>query len=131
MSAFIVGNKHISAMMQAASPRYPGDTVSYYWNDEPHYFGGHSQEIGQKLVDENYRSVNYRYNEDTQPETFKNIPQRRFSPVELIKACDCYNYQSCETPDWKETEAYAIMQMLRERAIDNLPGYSEAAWQIY
>ncbi len=55
---------------------------------------------------------------------------RHYLPVEIIKACDCYDYQSCETPDWKDTEAYAIMQMLRKRAIYSLPGYEEAAWEI-
>ena len=132
MSAFIVGNKHINAMLKAASlNRYPGDGAHYYWNGESYYFNGNSHIIGQKLVDENYRSVNYRYTEQEEPEQFKSmVLHAEYTPVQIIKACDCYNYQSCETPDWRETEAYAIMTALRERAIDMLPGYDEADWNI-
>jgi hypothetical protein len=131
MSAFIVGNKHISAMLQASQRiRYAGDGASYRWNGQSYYFNGNRQEIGQKLVDENYRSVNHRYGENERPHEFKMEYLPRFSAVQIIKACDCYNYQTCETPDWKETEAYAISQALRERAIDLLPGYDEAEWAI-
>lgn len=132
MSAFVVGNKHISAMLQAAERnRYAGDGPAYRWNGTYHYFRGHLQEIGQKLVDENYRSVNYRYDEDKKPHIFKKQSYMpNISAVQIIKACACYNYQTCETPDWRETEAYAIVQALRERAIDMLPDYDEAEWVI-
>jgi len=93
-----------------------------------HHIG---DEQGQALVDQNYRSVNHRYHEDAEPYQFRWRPfLPRLSPVEIIKACNCYRYQSCETPDFKETEAYAIMTALRERAIIHLPGYEEAAWEI-
>lgn len=132
MSAFVLDNKHINVIMSAAAPRYPGDGFSYYWQGQRHYSGGRTQEIGQKLVDENFRSVNYRYNKAEQPYTFLNIVLRRvYSPVEVIKACNCYNYQACETPDWKDTEARAIVHALRKRAIRQLEGYDEAAWAIY
>ena len=131
MSAFVVGNKHISAMLQVMGTCYPGDCCSYYWQGERHYVNGKSREVGQILVDENYRSVNYRYSENGEPEEFApDYTVRTLSPVEVIKACDCYLYQSCETPDWKETEAYAIVRMIRERAIRRLPGYEKAEWGI-
>lgn len=86
--------------------------------------------MGQILWDENYRSVNYRYDEDYSAPTFKVDPYVKMSAVETVKLCDCYNYQTCEAPDWKETEAYAIMQAVREAAISALPGMSEAPWTI-
>jgi hypothetical protein len=49
---------------------------------------------------------------------------------ELYGLCDCYAYQACETSDWHETEAYAIMQYLKQRAIRNLPGYDDAKGDI-
>ena len=128
MSAFIIGNEHITAMLQITAPQYPGDGSSYYYNGAAFPFGGHSTEIGQKLVDENYRSVNYRYDEDSQPHEFKYTPRRSFTPVEIVKLCDCYNYQTCETPDYKHTEAWAIVNALRERAIHRLAGYDDAPW---
>lgn len=130
MSAFVVNDETISGMLKGKDfGAYPGNGLAYYWNGTMHYFNGHTQEIGQKLLDENYRSVNYRYSEDTQPRRFRErVLNHRVSVVEVIKLCDCYDYQSCETPDWPETEAHAIMTALRERAIRNLPGYDDAPW---
>ena len=133
MSAFIVCNEHINAMLQASGNRfrrYFGDTCSYYWRKEPRYIVPDNECIGQKLVNQNYRSVNTRYDENDEPHVFKVLTLREFSPVEIIKACDCYGYQCCETKDWKRTEAYAIMTALRERAIRALDGYEQAAWEI-
>ena len=130
MSAYIVGNAHINAMLQSADPHYEGDGPSYYWEGERHYFSGHKHEIGQILIDENFRSVNYRYGEDSTPDTFQSILLRNYSPVEIIKACHCYEYQSCETDDWEESEAFAIVRVLKGRAIRRLPGYNASQWNI-
>lgn len=130
MSAFVVSDRSITGMLQAASPQYPGDGATYYWQSEPHYFGGHTQEIAQKLLDENYRSVNYRYSETSEPHRWQAQMVRHLEPVEIIRLCDCYAYQACETSDWHETEAYAIMQYLKQRAIRNLPGYDDAKGDI-
>lgn len=134
MSAFTLDNKHIAVMVSKAGPRYPGDGMAYYWKGEAHYFGGHLQEIGQKLVDENFRSVNFRYSHHNDPEepfTFRHIMLRDYSPIEIIAACDCYDYQTCETSDWQETEAWAIMHALRERAISLLKDAADTPWAIY
>lgn len=136
MSAFILDDAHINAILQAAAPRYPGDGASYRWYSGEEWvnqpFGGHRQEIGQKLIDENYRSVNHRYGKDSKPHQFRSMPAAKtHSPVELIKLCHCYVYQSSETPDWKQTEAYAIAKCLLERAVHSLDGYSKAAWTVY
>ena len=123
MSAFIVCDEHISAMLQAATGQYPGDGACYYWENEPHYFGGSVREIGQKLLDQNYRSVNYLYQEDAPTPAFRLCVVKDRIPAEIIAACDCYTYQACETPDWPKTEAYAIVEVLKQRAIRQLPGY--------
>ena len=118
-------------MLNAATPRFAGNGLSYYWQGNLTYFGGNSQEIGQKLVDENYRSVNYRYDESEEPHDFVSTPiAKQLGPVDYIKACHCYMYQACETPDWEDTEAYAIVNALLKRSITNLPGYDDAAWEI-
>ena len=131
MSVYAVGNAHITAMLQALSPRYPGDGAFYYWNGLNHPVGGNIHRIAQKLVDENYRSVNYRYGEETQvPKFVYDGKVHAKSPVEIIKACRCYDYQTCETPDWEESEAYAIVRLIESRAINSLPGYDDAEWNI-
>ena len=130
MSAYVVNQEHISAMLQAATPRYPGDGHNYRWQGVSRSFGGHAQEIGQILLDENYRSVNYRYSEDDKPPRFVNHPARSCSAVELIKLIHCYQYQACESPDWEQTEAYAIAAYLEGAAVRKLPGYEDAMWEF-
>lgn len=130
MSAFIVGNKHISFMLKIAVPQYAGDGPTYYHNGRVHPFGGYEHRIGQILVDENTRSVNYRYRETKQAEKFQLVNTPEITPVAAIKACDGYIYQACETPDFYDTEARAIVKTLRERAIKRLDGYSDASWHI-
>ena len=131
MSAFIVSNEHISAMIQVAPERYPGDGAWYYWNEARHPISGNHQVLGQKLVDENYRSVCYYLGVEIVSSEFKSTPvSHDYTPVEIIKAIDCYCYQSCEAPNWDQSEAYAIVDTLRNRAIGRLPGYDEAAWII-
>ena len=89
--------------------------------------------IGQMLIAQNYRSYNYRYEEHSEPEAFEITGQdlmyvNRFTPVELLKALASYSYQSCETDDWEETEAYKLVEIIRYSAINALPGYDEAEW---
>lgn len=133
MSAFIVDNAHINAILNASAPRFAGDGATYRWQGKVHYFGGDSQRIGQVLTDENYRSVNYRYQEQTEPRRFQRVmlKGKALSPIEIVKLCHSYSYQSCEAPDWKETEAHAIVGALRERSIRQIEGYEEAPWTLY
>jgi len=132
MSAFVVDNAHINAMLNAIAPAHEGDSATYHWQGKLHYMAGRTQEVGQILTDENHRSVNYRYNEETEPRRFQRVMlNRSFSPVEIVKLCHSYSYQSCEAPDWKETEAHAIVEALRERSIRRIEGYNEAPWTLY
>lgn len=131
MSAYIVTDETISGMMQAIERRIYLHQPYYYWNNRVHYFRQEPAEIAQKLVDENYRSVNGRYDEETQAHAFQFKVVRELTPIEIIKLCHCYRYQACETDDWEQTEAYVIMNELRDMAISALPGYEEAPWGLY
>ena len=131
MSAYIVTDETISGMMQAIERRIYHHSPYYYWNGDSHYFRQEPAEIAQKLVDENYRSVNGRYDEETQAHAFQFQVVRELTPLEIIKLCNCYRYQACETDDWEQTEAYVIMNELRDMAIMALPGYEEAPWGLY
>lgn len=89
--------------------------------------------IGQALVDQNYRSFNYRYQEQHDAELFILTGQDmmhmpRFSTIEQLKALDSYDYQASETNDYKETPASLLVNMMRRLAIRALPGYDEATW---
>lgn len=99
-------------------------------------------DMGRILMAENVRSVRSRYPH----ESADNIPgpcdQRRvwsytFQPVPLdslraswvVRSCDCLDYQSCETDDWRETLAHAIVEAIRESAITVLVG-DDAPWGV-
>lgn len=106
-------------------------------------------EVGQMLWNENVRSVQHRYS-DTPPTElpgwhadnldawtyeehrggFGVSRKPGLSPVQVLSACACYRYQSCEHPGWKESEAAAFIEALERRAIGALPGYEDAAWEI-
>jgi len=54
----------------------------------------------------------------------------RLSPVAVLKACSCYEYQSCEHPGWETSEAKRLIDSITQAAIAALPGYQDAAWEI-
>lgn len=96
------------------------------------------------LYRENVRSVAYRYPEDARTDLpgtnsdagFVQVTTRdllnpgfmRVPAVAILKSCDCLQYQSCETPDYKESVAYHLLDAIRKAAIRALPGYDDAPW---
>ena len=48
--------------------------------------------------------------------------------AQVCKAIACYEYQSCEHPGWRTSEARAYCHALRVAWCKKLPGYEEAAW---
>ncbi len=146
MSAFILQQTHITALVRYAICGHNG---TYLQSSGPigwyhkHHNGEQrtlvyitsetAQRVGQILVNENYRSVNKRYNETDQPYTYeyRPNPMRVWKPVEIIKACNCYDYQACETEGYKDSEAHDIVHRIRQHAILLLPGYDAAkTWDI-
>lgn len=129
MSAFIVSRGHIEYLTNAA--------IAYRVVSAMDADG-----FGQMLWDQNIRSVKARYpNEpsDTLPgpvgEDFEykhrlTLHTPRLDPVSVIKASQCYDYQSCETDDYRNTPAGCAVEAIKARAIRSLPGYEEAPWEI-
>ena len=127
MSAFLCNAYHINALANwAAMPR---ERFSYFWNGERH-FPTDAHTIAQILHGQNLRSVNARYNEDNDVDIERDRFAPDITPVQVIKAVNCLQYQSCETDDWPETEAYAICQAIIDRAIRHLPGYEAAEREL-
>ena len=136
MSAFIVTKAHISAMLQAALAHCP----YMYWKNQG-LAGSDLDQVGQMLLDQCVASVRYRY-EDSPPEDLPgptNLewttpynwdPMGRVpSALEALKLVSCYEYQSCENPEWEKSEAKEFCETLRIQLISALPGYEEAAWE--
>jgi hypothetical protein len=79
------------------------------------------------LVDECVKSVSYRYPSDDptkdelpgpcdayylKPYCFED-PKYRPTAAELYQAVRCYGYQSCEHPEWKESDAHKLCEHLQ------------------
>jgi hypothetical protein len=129
MSAFIVSEEHIQSIVRGISQQ---DHFSYYHKGRISVNTDlELNRIGQLLVNQNFKSVNVRYNSNQKPEQFmiKHFGKKR-SAIQLIKACDCLEYQSCETDDYYQSEAYRIIDTARRRFIRTIPEYEDADWEI-
>lgn len=91
-----------------------------------------AEQVGAMLWAENVRSVNHRYAEEEWEEvyTFERLPGT-VNPIVVLKAISCYEYQSCEHPEWERSEARRFCDSLRKHMINHLPGMDDAAgWEI-
>jgi hypothetical protein len=88
--------------------------------------------LGRILWTENVRSIHYRYPDTLDGGSYPGpldfsageaLAYRHtdhaymLTPREAIHACDCLDYQSCEHPEWRSSEAYRALQAIRELAI--------------
>lgn len=131
MSAFMVSSDHIDGILSYARQR---DAYLY-----PH---GRAKEadltlVGRILLNENARSVNTRYGSDSGVELddilgyeFKPF-KRSVTELEVLKACDCFDYQACETSDYDASPAADLIRRIRAKAICELAGYNQAnGWEL-
>jgi hypothetical protein len=126
MSAFIVSNKHIDTLVSYAMSS--GIHQVYHNGDTCHLDG---EGMGMILAEQNARSVNARYREQTTVDySWTPIYRLPTNAVQILKACNCYDYQACETDDYDTTLAHAIIQAIQSKAIRSLPGYDAAEWEI-
>jgi hypothetical protein len=102
-----------------------------------------ADEIGRMLWTENVRSVAARYPDDTPAtrpgpvsddidaeaaEFVYRDPRYTPTAVEALLAISCFEYQSCEHGDWRNSEARRFCEALRHALIRALPGMNEAPW---
>jgi hypothetical protein len=139
MSAEIVERETIQYIITAIEAF--GNSFGYYYNNDWHYpkTNEERQVIGQRLWDTNILSVKVRYNNIKdirdlpgpcgENYIFKYKPCKiSFNPIQIIKTCRYYSYQTCEFEGWEESEAKAIIDVLIDLAITKLPGYEQAEW---
>ena len=146
MSAYIVDRNHIRFLVASAlhvNERGRFHDYGFRWHDGK---SGHQLDqynatrIGQMLWDECINSVKYRYPEPNEhglpgpiEETFiyEHIPPGPSfepTPAQIIKAVRCYQYQSCEHPEWETSSAHAFCNELIMGITSLLPDYEEAPW---
>lgn len=140
MSAFVVDPYHVRYLNTYASShnvRTPQrEDGSSYTHDE----------AATLLWNENVRSVAHRYH----PSTYDDLPGMightsplpddtiwrhlpwdvdHFPPGKVLAALACLEYQSCESPDYRETPAYEYLEAIRHDAIRHVPGYDDV-WEL-
>lgn len=148
MSAYICDRGHIIYLVAAAMSRQlnrSGGIFSWYHEKQRRELSSsdfeRAAEVANMLWRENIKSVSHRYPNESSAtlpgpidENFviepKDIPAclAEFKPVQVLKSCDCYGYQTCEHEDWETSEAHTFIQALRARAWHSLPGYDDAEW---
>lgn len=129
MSAFVCSDRHINALARAARESKTAIYTNGKWWEIKSLED--QETIGKILTAENWKSVNARYNKKNNPMGFNIIPdQRIYKPVEILKACNCYVYQACETDTWKNTLACKIITGIKESMIKKIEGYETADWEI-
>lgn len=132
MSAYLVPDYHINALVSWAAGRHGSNAVSYYWNGKRRDVRGDEKRIASVLYAENVRSVNSRYKgaDPAHGFVFKRVANV-LNPIDVIKGCHGYGYQACEAEGYEESEAFAIIAGIERSAIRALPGYEESnAWCI-
>lgn len=129
MSAFIVSNTQINALVRYASRN---DIRAYYSNPSRVLrVAGEEQEAAEMLLAANYTSVNYRYKENELPrEIVYRIDAPMLTAMQAIKLAQCLEYQSCEFPEWEDSAACALLEAIVSYAVRRLPGYDEAPYTI-
>lgn len=129
MSAFLCSDLHINTLITFASNH--GVT---YNHGSARRVKGDEQRAASLLQAQNARSVLYRYahrpGTHCPPDPIKFEPTTLRAPIIVIKLCHCLDYQSCETPDWEQTEALALLVAIAGAAIRRVPGYDDAPWSI-
>lgn len=100
--------------------------------------------VGQMMLDENLRSVFHRYpdtleggcvpgsidEEWREPYRYRYPMRWGFNAVEALAAINSLEYQSCEHPEWDDSEAHTFCEALTGSLIRALPGYAEAPWEF-
>lgn len=127
MSAFIVSNTQINALVRAASRM----GLSYQYAGQIRRIAGMEQETAEMLLAANYDSVNARYKESNLPrEIVYAIDAPLLDAIKTIKLANSLAYQSCEYPEWEASDAKAFLDALIDWSINKLPGYDAAPWTI-
>lgn len=143
MSAYVVDRDHVRYLVEAVGRvgRHPFSFSFWSKGKGTRVAVGRGKdmspdEFGQMLWDENIRSVEDRYSGSSSlpgsvGETYEHPLLQGWvvmDPVAVLKACQCYEYQSCEHAGWEESDAYQAIRALRGAAISSLPGYEDAEW---
>lgn len=134
MSAWLVSNRHVNALATFAVDQGlcadPAAAALDMWRENAASLRGRYQE----------RAATYWPELATLERDFSYQDVTLASLFEVIKAADCYDYQSCEHDGWKASAAKALTDRIIARACSMLgrdydracrqPEYESAPWGI-
>lgn len=153
MSAFVVNPEHIG-MIAAWAIRLPTMGREYrtncyfYQHSKSEKMNLNSPEdLAELLANANIDSVNFRY-QNSRPDVVEDMVSGDIQRTEYVSACrtacgrcaehvhkvdatmiwkmlSCLEYQSCERPDWYESDAYHAIKAIREHAGDQMAESAE------
>ena len=140
MSAFIVGDDLLDLLVTAGTRGVGSDArLGVFHQGEWHYWSrqGGADDLGAVLKLANYASVNHRYQESTPCGSYqwdgRGITEYLGGDVipwgQVLMALDCYEYQTCEVPQWDETLAYAVCRAIRRKVCRIIGNECEAEWE--
>ena len=137
MSVRLVSVGHVRYLIHSAQYRLVGQD-GLYWSHDDHksrYLSPddavNATAVGQMLLDANTESVNVRYNETDLATPYPHhipVPGYFWDPVQVLKSCACYRYQTEQSPGYLHSEAEAFIRALEQKAISTLKGYGQAKW---
>jgi hypothetical protein len=156
MSAYVVKKEHIDLLAEAATQVWaqvgalkwyslgPDQLGEIHWTARQEYYRDalhmSKDDIGQLLLDENVKSVAYRYN-DSSGDDLPGDEVREYhyeptglrgeaTPQQILQACQGYDYQSCEHPKYRSSEAFQLLEAIKSRQIHLLTAGVEGFWDF-
>ena len=122
MSCFVVSDFHVDVLVSWASLR-----------GAPAFIEGMGpRTLAAVLARANRAAYRARYGDPCEePEPYQHRDASRLSFAQVVKACDCLDYQCSDWSEWQGSTAQRALARIREHAIRlGLPGYDEAAWSL-
>jgi hypothetical protein len=125
MSVYVVSNNHINVLVSWFITDSDIDKLWVRIGGQYTYLDrGNAPRVAYELHKQNVRCVNYHYNDNKSDEQyiFTEVENARqvYSLAEIAGAIDCLEYESNETDDYKQTEAYEIITSMRRKLLEEV-----------
>lgn len=122
MSCFVVPDFHIDALVSWAVANHASAFID----------GLTPRGLAAELYLANCTAYRERYGEDAgEGYAFTMRPEVHAMPAaQVLKACDCFDYQSSSWSQYEGSTAQRAVQRIRDQAITLVPGYRAAAWTL-
>lgn len=126
MSSFHVSDLHINALLSWSRIHRPiltGNTRYDLTQSEDY------GRVGAILRDCNNASMDARYHDEPVGYLPKTFDVSQLSAINIVSACDCLAYQSCEYDGWETSDGKKMVDQIKDSATMLVPGYMRV-WEI-